>query len=133
MARKRRIPPRASGGQNFLLSIFLHLILPLAPVILELWFTGTVTEKTMTLAASMYTIAIGVSSRNLALFGLAILLSIFLAAAFGYAATEGNSVPAGKFISAGAILSVFFLHAVEHYKRHVVEKQDFLRFGKEEN
>ena len=130
MGRKRDILSMSQEWQNFLLSIFLHLILPLSPLILELWFTQTVTEKTMTLAASMYTIAIGVSSRNPALFGLAILLSILLATAFGYVVTEGNSLTASKFISAGAILSVFVFHVGERYNRHVVDKFAFLQFDK---
>lgn len=133
MARKTRIPSRSSGWQDFLLSIFLHLTLPLIPLIVELWLTLTVTEKTMTLAATMYTITIGISSRNKALFGLAILLSIPIAIAFGYAVTEGNSVFAGEIISGGAILLMFVFHAGERYYRHVVDGQEFLRFGKEEN
>ena len=133
MAGKKRIPSPSREWQNFLLSIFLHLTLPLLPLILELWATQSISVGTMTLAASMYTIAIGVSSRNPALFGLAILLSIILAAAFGYAATEGNPLPFSIHISGGAILLVFVLHLGERYNRHVAEKHAFLRFGKEEN
>lgn len=131
MIRKRDILSLSREWQNFLLSIFLHLTLPLLPLILELWATQTVTEKTMTLAGSMYTIAIGVSSRNPALFGLAILLSILLAAAFGFAAAEGDPLPWSGYVSLGAIWVVFVFHICERYNRHISEKRPFLKFEEE--
>lgn len=81
----------------------------------------------------MYTIAIAVSSRNLALFGLGILLSILLAIAFGTAISGGKSLPASGMVSAGAILLVFTFHMFERYRRHVVEGQSFLRFFGDED
>ena len=114
--------------QNFLLCILLHMTLPLLPLILELWFTHTVTERTMTLSGSMYTIAIGVSSRNLALFGLATILSILLASAFGYVASGGEPLFASRYIPAIVMLPVFALHVGERYNRHVVERRPFLGF-----
>ena len=129
---KRGLPSLSPEWQNFLLCILLHMTLPLLPLILELWFTHSVSERTMTLSGSMYTIALGVSSRNRALFGLAILMSILLASAFGYVASGGESLFAGRYVPVVAILPVFVLHTGERYNRHVAERRPFLRFDREE-
>ena len=104
------------------------MFLPLLPLIVEFWATTGVSDGTITLAGTMYTIAIAVSSRNLALWGLGILLSILLAVAFGHAISGGDPLPASGMVAAGAILLVFVFHLVERYNRHVVEGQSFLRF-----
>ena len=132
MVGKRGLPSLSPEWQNFLLCILLHMALPLLPLILELWFTHSVSERTMTLSGAMYTIAIGVSSRDRLLFGLATVLSILLASAFGYVASGGESLFGGRYIPAFMILLVFALHIGERYNRHVAERRPFLRFDREE-
>ena len=119
------------GWQNFLLCMGLHLCFPLLPLLVELWATNGVTEKTMTLAGAMYTISIGVTSRNRAIFGLAILCSIVLAVAFGFAASENDPLPVSGYVSGVIILVTLASHAVERYHWHVVEGRSFLRFDGE--
>ena len=128
-----RIPSLPKKWENFFLSILLHLLLPLLPLVLELWETQTVSDQTVTLAASMYTITIGLSSRNIALFGLAIPLSIILAVAFGFAASEGKSLTGSGVIAIAVIMLVFGLHACERYNRHIADSRPFLRFGNDES
>ena len=123
----------SKGWQNFLLCVFLHLCIPLLPLLIEFWATSSVSDKTLTLAGTVYTIAVGVSSRNRALFGLAILLSIILAVAFGFAASVSEPLPGSKYVSGIAILVMFVFHAFERYKRHVVERIPFLQFDVEED
>lgn len=121
------------GWQNLCFCVILHMLLPLLPLVVELWATKTISDSTITLAGTMYTIAIAVSSRNLALFGLGIVSSILLAVAFGSAASGGDSLPYSRIISSGAILVVFVFHLVERHRRHVLEGQPFLRFFGMEN
>ncbi len=111
------------------------MVLPLLPLILELGVSQSVSDKMMTLAASMYTIAIGLSSRNRLLFGIAMFLSVSLALAFGFATPGGGSIFGIGiwYISAGSILLVFVLHIGERYNRHVAEGRSFLRFDREED
>ena len=109
------------------------MLLPLLPLAVELWATKTISDSTITLAGTMYTISIAVSSRNLALFGLGIVLSILLAVAFGSATSGGDSLPYSGIISSGAILLVFVFHLIERHRRHVVEGRPFLRFFGGEN
>jgi hypothetical protein len=60
----RRIPAIPSEWEEYLSCILLHMLLPLLPVGLEAWQTGHIKEDSLSLAASMYAIAIGVSSRS---------------------------------------------------------------------
>ena len=121
------------GWQNFLLCVFLHLCIPLLPLLIEFWATADVSDKTLTLAGTVYTVAVGISSRNRALFGLAILLSIILGVAFGFAASANEPLPASGFVSGIAILVMFAFHAIERYNRHVAEGRSFLRFDENED
>ncbi len=130
---KGRILSASRHWQTFFLCVILHMLLPLLPLGFEFWSTQTVSDRTMTLAASMYTIAVGASSRNPALFGLAILLSISLAAAFGFASSERQALSGSGHVSAGAILLVFVFHVIERYNRHVAEGRPFLPFDREED
>lgn len=123
----------SKGWQNFLLCVFLHMCIPLLPLVIEFWATAGVSDKTLTLAGTVYTIAVGVSSRNRALFGLAFFLSVVLAVAFGFAASASEPLPASGFISGFAILAMFLFHAIERYNLHVLEELPFLRFDQEED
>lgn len=117
----------AHGWQNFLISLVLHLGLPLLPLLLEKWFSGGVEAKSAALTAALYSMAIGLSSRNVALFGFGVALSIVFSAAFGYLALDPGLMHAKDF-SYGAIGSVFVLHAAERYRRHVVRRDPFFEF-----
>lgn len=123
----------SKGWQNFLLCIFLHLGIPLLPALIEFWATANISDKTLTLAGTVYTVAVGISSRNRALFGLAILLSITLAVAFGFAASENEPLPASRYVAGFAILVMFVFHGVERYNRHAAEGRPFLQFDGEED
>lgn len=81
--RKGAIPGLPKHWQNFFGYLLLFMALPLLPLLLEALLTGSVTEQTLTLAAAMYTIGIGIASRSLALFALTVVSSIFFACLFG--------------------------------------------------
>jgi hypothetical protein len=125
-----RIPGLSNSWQNWLLSVLFHMLLPLLPILLELIFTNAISEQSITLAASMYTIEIGVSSRNRAIFGITIILSIIYAAIFGFVA-GAHTVEISKSFSFIGILSVFVMHLLERINRHVIEKEPFLEFMKD--
>lgn len=63
---------------EFLTCIILHMLIPLLPLFLETWkMQGYPSDATLTITASMYSISIGLSSRNKAIFPLCFLISIF--------------------------------------------------------
>jgi hypothetical protein len=117
----------ADGLQNFFISLVLHLGFPLLPLLLEKWFSGAVEAKSAALTAALYSMAIGLSSRYVAVFGLGIALCIGFSAAFGHLARDPYLMNA-KIASYGAIGLVFVLHAGERFRRHVIRRQPFFEF-----
>lgn len=144
--------------QQFFLCALFHLLWPMVPLALEFWGTGTVKVTSVTLSASMYSLSVGRSSRNILQFGVAILQSSVFAVAFGRAAlAAATSVPGvaggatqaagatgavsgasasstpgafagSEYLAAVAMGLLLLVHLVERYNRHVVERAPFLEF-----
>lgn len=125
---KFRFPVPPEHWQHYLLCILLHMLLPLLPIAIEFWRTKTVGEKSLTLAASMYAIAIGISSANILLFGFCIFTSITFAIAYGIVSTQNIPLPHCEAFAIWGIIAVFVLHALERYNTHVADKVPFLSF-----
>ena len=113
--------------QHFLFSVFVQLLLPLMPILVELAITGTVSEQTFAISAAMYSISIGVTTNNLALLGASIFVAMAYSAIFGYI-VSGNSpkfpVPSVSMIT---IILFMLIHGMERYKRHVGDGELFLK------
>lgn len=143
---KQVFPHLPHRWQQFFLSILLHMMLPLLPLGMEWWYNREVSVASMTLAAAMYTISMGISSRNQLLRWMAIIAALCFSFAFG--ATVGDplpletagvslersdtviqesthSPPNAKPLAMIGITAVFLLHAAERYQRHVVECTPF--------
>lgn len=125
-------------GQYFI-SVGFLLLFPLVPLGLEWLFTSQVAAKSLTLASSMYALRIGSASRRLPFFVFAVFISIAQFTAFGYVVAmdvirniNPEAVPAtsGKLIALcyGCISLIFIIHAIERYRRHVIERAPFLDF-----
>lgn len=108
------------------------MTLPLVPLVLEQWFSGHIEAKSATLTAAMYSMAIGLSSRSVALFGLGVLQGVAFSAAFGFLSTQKELAQADLF-SYGAILSIMLFHSFERYNRHVIDQAPFLEFTLRKN
>ncbi|MBL0661734.1 hypothetical protein [Aeromonas caviae] len=128
--------PKAIQGVSeeiteFLTCIILHMLVPLLPFFLEVWKTqGNPTEATLAITASMYSISIGLSSRNKAIFSLCVFISILFSMAFGFILSNtADSLPLVKFGSIATILLVFGIHACERYNKHVVECIPYWNFN----
>lgn len=74
--------------QNFLASVALHMLLPLLPLLLELWFAKQVEAKSAALTAALYSVAIGLSSQFRIVLSVGFLFGFTFSAAFGYLSTE---------------------------------------------
>lgn len=114
---------------EFLTCIILHMLVPLLPLIIETWkMKGVPTEATLAITASMYSISIGLSSRNKGVFSLCLFISFLFSMAFGLIIGASGSLP---LLKAGALLTiilVFIIHACERYNIHVVECAPFWNF-----
>lgn len=123
----KRIPGLPAEWQNFILCLALHVTLPLIPLGVERWFSGQVEEKSAVLTAAMYSLAIGLSSRSVAIFGWGLIQGIIFSAAFGFLSKTPHLQSADYFAYL-AILLIMCLHIIERYNRHVIDQTPFLEF-----
>lgn len=114
--------------QNFLACIALHMLLPLLPLLLELWFAGKVEAKSAALTAALYSMAIGLSSQFIGLLGVGFAFGFVFSAVFGYLSTEPPGLEHALDASAAATLFMFVMHAIERYYLHVRWKEEFFEF-----
>lgn len=118
--------------QNFLTCIALHMLLPLLPLLLELWFANTVEAKSAALTAALYSLAIGLSSQFKLILGVGFLFGFTFSAVFGYLSTQpANGLENALAASFSAIVVVFVAHITERYYRHVRNEEEFFEFLKE--
>ena len=123
--RKELLPEH---WENFLLSVLLHMLFPLLPLLFELWLGGEITDKSLNLMAAVYAISIGVSSRSKLLFGICIAISFIFSFAFGISSSELDDLKMSGFLSSISIGIIFIIHIIERYNRHVEERDNFLNF-----
>jgi hypothetical protein len=115
--------------------ILLHMSLPLMPLLIEVVLIDRGAKNTtLTLTLALYAMAIGLSSINLSMFCLCIVLGIVSSVFFGVlSAQEAMHAPEslngiGVFVWVCLVL-VFLAHLTERYFRHVVSCKKFFEFG----
>jgi len=116
---------------NYISCIILHMLLPLLPLLLELWLTGTISVKSIPLAASMYTISIGISSQIKSQFVFTIIVSLLCTFAYGIAASQQSPLRLNNELSFIGIVAVFIWHLIERFERHIINRTPFLEFKRE--
>ena len=115
--------------QHFLFAMFAQLMLPLAPLAIEFWLTGAIGEQTFAISAAMYSIAIGVSTKNLGLLGLSIVVAVLFSALFGFLVSGNAAHYTIRWPALFTILFFMVIHAFERFKRHVGQGELFIEFG----
>lgn len=106
------------------------MLLPLIPLFVEYGITLAVSDRSLTLATSMYAIAIAISSRNKLFFGCGIFITILQSIAFGWLQSANNALSSNlRTATLGCIGFVFLFHVLERYNRHVVDGIPFLDFN----
>ena len=139
MKKPKPIPGISDEVSDFLTCIILHMLLPLLPLIIEFWKTkGEPSDATLAISASMYSIAIGMSSRNTAIFSIGVFVSILFSIVFGMlngpiGSNSLNNATCCLVHVRGAsfftMILIFIMHACERYNKHVVECIPFWDFG----
>jgi hypothetical protein len=122
----KRIIGLPKEWQEYLVCILLHMVLPLLPLGLEALKTQAVKGESLTLAASMYAISIGISSQSKLSFALAIFVSLGFTGVYGI--QVGDKESSSVIYAALAIFMIFIVHACERYNRHVVDRAPFWEF-----
>jgi hypothetical protein len=142
-AGKIKGPP--SHWEQYGICLLLHLTWPVLPLALERLLTGHLPPTSVMLTAFMFSIGVGISSRNQLQYAFSLVVGVITAVFFGFA-VHANSVKheaeQQQFITnadnlfvwiAGTIMALMFLlHACERYNRHVVERTPFLEIGRKE-
>lgn len=125
--------------QHFILSILFFLILPLFPLLIDgIYNNGIVRERSLTLAASIFTITKGVSSKEPLVFGLNLIIGIFLVAIYGTIPKDSmvEFRPSLDFFTIKPqtliIISVIIAQSCERYTIHILNNQPFFEFNKED-
>ena len=124
----KRIPGLPKPWQYFGGCVILHMIFPLFPLLLEDLFTNTISLKSMTLAACMYSFSIGLSSRNWFFFTYSLVISLFFAVIFGMVSARPDSTYPFLNFAWFAIIFVFLTHIGERYNIHVMEEAPYPLF-----
>lgn len=118
------MPYYAKHWQEYILCVLFKLALPLLPLILEAWITGTLSVKSLMISAAIYAISIGNSSRNKLLFGISVMVSIVFSVCFGLVVGGGDNKlpPYGEQLAMVTIIVVFFTAAIEMYTTYITKK-----------
>ena len=124
----KRIKGVPTHVQEYIVCLILHLLLPLMPLGIEYWVSKTVSDKSSTLTATMYCIAIGTSSRSRLIFGASIVIAIFLSVAYGLCMKETGHPEGSSTLAFVAIIFIFITHSFERWNRHVADKEPFWEF-----
>lgn len=119
--------------QDFFTSILLHLLLPLMPLIFEHNYTDFISERSLTMTASIYAFSIGVSSRNKVTLAVCIIIGLLNAGNYGATILSDKNSEVNHttfdFMSFGAfwlIVLIFLIHAIERWIRHISENEEFM-------
>ena len=126
--RIKGLPPH---WEEYLLCVLLHMALPFLPLLFEMIFsrTNTISEKSLMLFSAMYALSIGLSSKSKLMFGFTVVISIFFSVAFGVVAGGGSSIPNAEYYSYLTLITIFIIHLLERYNRHVIDQTPFWEFS----
>lgn len=107
--------------ENYIVSLTFRIYIPLVPVVLEVWRWGEASAKTLTLAAALFGMGVGVASRRRSLFALTVGAGFTFIAAFGIIVGQQSELPLSRQLALLAILAIVVVYALERWDRHVTD------------
>lgn len=114
--------------QNFVSCVILHLLVPLAPLLLEFIQNHDITRKSVILAGAMYSFSIGITSNQLVTFSICISIGFIMSGSYGTVSGTATALPFYNFCGAYAIILVFIINFIERFDRHVIRGETFILF-----
>jgi hypothetical protein len=113
---------------NFIAAVVFYQIIPLTPLWFEWEHTGDIKMDSFILTVSIYSFAIGFSSKYIGQLAVCFLAGLILAGAY-----KGNSslsaLPFYNSLTTYLLFFVFFMHVGERYKRHYVRDESFFQLN----
>ena len=111
--------------KQFFASFLVLIIIPLIPLILEIWFGGHFSLKTLVLVAAIFPISLGSSSDDVLLLLIPVISSMFFSAAFGFITAGNPPPPHCKWLAIIAIVIFSVIHSGLRWRMHVKFKKPF--------
>lgn len=111
--------------ENFGLYLLWKMVFPLSPLGLELWFQGSLSDRAVILAASMYAISHGTSSKSRFLMSLMLVGGVGYAVAYGSVIGQGIPPAQARNLAIWGIIGVLLIHGIERLIRHVFGNEGF--------
>ena len=112
--------------QHFFACVLLHLLIPLAPLLIEYIYNADVTLKSLVMAGAMYSLSISVSSHHLINFVLAFVIGFMFAASYGAVEASASMFPIMGNVSFWGIIFVALTQLFERFDRHVNKGEKFM-------
>lgn len=119
---------KLNSWENFGVCILLQVILPLIPILLEYFFTGGIKTTSLFISASLYSIAIGTSSKRFFIFILSVVVLFTLAISYSYLVQEETDNLTYSKITIGLISLLLLFYLFERFTIHVINKSPFFNF-----
>lgn len=113
---------------NFILCIMLHFFIPFLPIFLEYLFTKTVSEQNLIIFISIYSLSMGLSSRNVIIGILCFIVSIFFSAFYGFTSGDNQQNFISIWAGLGILALIIIPHLIERYNRHYIEQEIFFKW-----
>lgn len=121
----------SKGVQEYGVCIIFNLLIPLLPIFLEKYFTGSISSPSMMISAAIYSVAVGNASSYKLLFAISILIGMIFSACFGVAMIEGTKeiLPKSSYtLAAVSIVAILTISLAEKYATYIVEKKKCWNF-----
>lgn len=128
----RRIPGIPNVWQEYITCLLFHMLLPLLPLVFEFYYKDKISALSATLAAAMYCISIGLSSKNKVIFSISIMICIFYSVKYGSLLNVSDISTEDDGYALMVIIFMFITHAFERYNIHVADSTPFFTFAESE-
>jgi hypothetical protein len=109
---------------NFIAAVIFYQIIPLIPLWFEWKHTSDIKMDSFTLTVSIYSFAIGFSSKYIGQLAVCFFIGLLQAGAYIGNSTQ-SAIPFYNSLTFYCLIVVFGTHLGERYKRHFLEEESF--------
>jgi len=117
--------------REFFCCALMLLLLPCLPLVAEWLFSPNgVDERSVFMFISMYSIGIGITSRNVFYFAVSVIVCLVYCVAYGALVAKSPHAYACAGLTAKLVIGFMVLwHLLERYDRHVSSQEPFFEFA----
>lgn len=126
MADQYKTSTLLRAWEHYLGALILYIILPLTPLIIERGVANSVSVKSLTLVAAIFTLTVGLSSRSILILIVGVAAGFAFGVAFGFVSGQTNPSSAPIPFAVGSIVAAGVVHAVERFVIHVIDRAPVL-------